>query len=134
MIVLSSGLIDPVSAPSLSPVERPIDLEHLSRMTLGERELEREVLALFDRQAGMLIVKMREAVPAVVSAYAHTLKGSARGIGAWSVARAAEAVETVANETDQSKLPDAKLASALAQLGAAIGEARHVIGELLRSH
>lgn len=129
MIVLSSGLIDPVSAPSLAPVERPIDLEHLSRMTLGERELEREVLTLFDRQAGMLIVKMRDAAPAIVSAYAHTLKGSARGVGAWSVARAAETVETAANDKDRGKL-----SSALTQLGAAVGEARLVIAALLRAH
>ena len=129
MIVMSTGLIDPVSAPPLSPAERPIDLEHLSRMTLGDRALEREVLALFDRQAEMLIVKMQDASVTVVSAYAHTLKGSARGIGAFAVARAAEAVETAANTSDRTKL-----VAALTQLGAAIGEAKRVIAELLRAH
>jgi HPt (histidine-containing phosphotransfer) domain-containing protein len=129
MIVMSTGLVDPVSAPPLSPAERPIDLEHLSRMTLGDRALEREVLALFDRQAEMLIVKMQEAGPTVVSAYAHTLKGSAQGIGAFAVARAAEAVEAAANASDR-----AKLTAALTQLGAAVGEAKQVIAELLRAH
>ena len=63
MIVLSSGDVQTVSAPPLAPVERPIDLEHLSRMTLGDRSLEREVLQLFDRQADMLMTRMRTATP-----------------------------------------------------------------------
>ena len=129
MIEMSTGLLDPVSAPPLSPAERPIDLQHLSRMTLGERELEREVLSLFDHQAEMLMLRIRDAEPAIVSAYAHTLKGSARGIGAWPVARAAETVEAAANANDR-----AGLAPAIAQLGAAIGQAKLVIAELLRSH
>ena len=37
-----------------------IDLEHLARMTLGERGLEVEVLALFDRQAAVLLARMEE--------------------------------------------------------------------------
>jgi HPt (histidine-containing phosphotransfer) domain-containing protein len=129
MIVQSSGLIDPMSAPALSPAERPIDLQHLSRMTLGERELEREVLSLFERQAAMLMHKIRDAEPAIVSAYAHTLKGSARGIGAWPVARAADTVEAAANANDR-----AGLVPAIAELGAAVGQAKQVIAELLRSH
>jgi len=70
-----------------------IDVEHLARMTLGERSLEREVLALFDRQADMLLPRIRRGDPALAAASAHTLKGSAVGIGAFGVARAAEAVE-----------------------------------------
>lgn len=127
--MIEVGLIDPVVAPPLSPADRPIDLEHLSRMTLGERELEREVLRLFDRQADMLMVKMQEAAPAAIAAYAHTLKGSARGIGAWSVARAAHAVETAAQASDI-----ASLAPALSNLMLAIGEARLTIVDLLRAN
>ena len=80
-------------APSLAPDDRPIDLVHLARMTLGDRSLEREVLQLFDRQSTLLIARMRAASPEGIALLAHTLKGSARGIGAWRVARAAEAVE-----------------------------------------
>src|SRR5205823_10274111 len=87
---------DSASSVSLLSGERPIDLVHLARMTLGDRGLEREVLQLFDRQAGMLMVRMQQAGRASVCAAAHTLKGSARGIGAWHVARAAEAVELAA--------------------------------------
>jgi HPt (histidine-containing phosphotransfer) domain-containing protein len=96
MIELYSGLVEHVSAPPLAPVERPIDLEHLFRMTLGDHSLEREVLALFDRQAGMLMERIAQAEPGIVAAAAHTLKGSARGIGAWQVARAADTVEAAA--------------------------------------
>ncbi len=83
--------IDAKDAPSLAPDDRPIDLVHLARMTLGDRSLEREVLQLFDRQSALLIARMRSAAPPGIATLAHTLKGSARGIGAWRVARAAEA-------------------------------------------
>src|SRR6266516_2106628 len=65
---------------SISPPvsgERPIDLVHLARMTLGDRALEGEVLQLFDRQAGMLVVRMQQGARAGVCAAAHTLRGSA---------------------------------------------------------
>ena len=59
-----------------------IDRGHLARMTFGDRSLERELLELFDRQAAMLIVRMRAGGAAAVAPLAHTLKGSASGIGA----------------------------------------------------
>jgi HPt (histidine-containing phosphotransfer) domain-containing protein len=117
--------IDPKDAPSLAPDDRPIDLVHLARMTLGDRSLEREVLQLFDRQAALLIARMRAASSDGVATLAHTMKGSARGIGAWRVARAAEAVE-MAEGSDA-----AVVAKALDQLAAASDEARAVIAELL---
>jgi HPt (histidine-containing phosphotransfer) domain-containing protein len=129
MIEFSTGIVDQVAvAPPLAPVEQPIDLEHLSHMTLGEQSLEREVLQLFDRQATMLLVRMRQSIPAVVAACAHTLKGSARGIGAWQVACSAEAVELAA----LAKRPE--LNTALDRLNASIDEARTVIADLLRAH
>src|SRR3954469_6146022 len=79
----------------VASLERPIDLVHLARTTLGERTLEREVLQLFDRQASLLIERMQTASADALPALAHTLKGSARAIGAAHVARAAEAVEFV---------------------------------------
>jgi HPt (histidine-containing phosphotransfer) domain-containing protein len=103
----------------------PIDRVHLARMTLGERSLECEVLALFVRQADMLMRRMGLAERDVVAAAAHTLKGSARGIGAWQVAGAAERVEHAKR---------AGLDTALAELGVAIDEAKAVIVKLLREH
>jgi len=108
-------------------LERPIDLVHLSRMTLGDRGLEREVLALFDRQATVLVSRMRSASPGSVTTVAHTLKGSARGVGAWRVAAAAEAVEVAASG-------EGDLAAAITRLAAVADEARAVIAELLRAN
>jgi HPt (histidine-containing phosphotransfer) domain-containing protein len=106
--------------------EGAIDLAHLARMTLGERSLEREVLTLFDRQAAILLARMNDAPAAAVASFAHTLKGSARSIGAWEVAAAAEAVESAATGADRSAL-----ARTLAELGPAIGDARMAIEALL---
>jgi hypothetical protein len=117
--------IDMREAPSLAPDERPIDLVHLARTTMGDRSLEREVLQLFDRQAGLLIARMRAAPPANIGMLAHTMKGSARGIGAWRVARAAEAVELA---------DSARIGEALERLAQAAEEARAVIAELLRAN
>jgi HPt (histidine-containing phosphotransfer) domain-containing protein len=130
MIEFSTGFVDQVVvAPPLAPIDLPIDVSHLARMTLGDVSLEREVLQLYDRQAGMLLARMDQAAPAVIAACAHTLKGSSRGIGAWRVACAAEAVELAAAAANA-----AELHSAIARLAVSIDEARLVITELLRAH
>jgi len=111
-------------APPLAPSAPALDLAHLSRMTLGESALEREVLALFDRQAGMLLARMASEAPRMVAALAHTLAGSASGIGAWKVADAAAAVERAAAEPGAIALTDVmeQLVAAVAEVHAAIGE------------
>jgi HPt (histidine-containing phosphotransfer) domain-containing protein len=119
--------IDSAEAASLAPDDRPIDLVHLARTTLGDRNLEREVLHLFDRQSTLLIARMRTAAPSGVATLAHTLKGSALGIGAWRVARAAEALELAGAR-------EAEIGSALERLNAASEEARSVIADLLRAN
>jgi hypothetical protein len=48
-----------------------IDLPHLSRMTFGEKSLQAEVLALFDRQADMLLARMMPVSPKAAAAFAH---------------------------------------------------------------
>ena len=110
------------AGPGIALETRAIDAEHLARMTLGERSLEREVLALFDRQADILLPRIRRGDPALAAASAHTLKGSAVGIGAFGVARAAEAVE-------QAK--DASVAAAIDVLAAVLEETKAEIARLL---
>ncbi|MEA2906936.1 MAG: hypothetical protein QOI12_4323 [Alphaproteobacteria bacterium] len=117
---------DSALAPPLAPGEPAIDRVHLARMTFGEARLEREVLDLFDRQAGMLLARMTGAAPAAVAALAHTLIGSARGVGAWKVAEAAEAVERAAGSRSG-------LATALRRLSPAVAQAHAAIGELLQA-
>jgi HPt (histidine-containing phosphotransfer) domain-containing protein len=100
-----------------------IDETHLERMTLGDRRLEREVLELFVRQTTIMLGRIVGADPALAAAAAHTLKGSARGIGAWRVARAAELVENAASEGSAAAMEEAvtELKSASLEASAAIG-------------
>ena len=74
-----------------SPV---LDLEHLSRQTAGDRALEGELLALFEAQCARLRPLLAAGPsPAERADAAHTLKGSARAIGAWPLAAAADRLE-----------------------------------------
>ena len=84
--------MDWMPSPPLAPLDNPLDLDHLARMTLGDAELEREVLAMFAEQSQRLVSAMA-ALPADAGALAHKLKGSARGIGAFAVAEAAAELE-----------------------------------------
>jgi hypothetical protein len=43
--------------------DRPVDLKHLSRYTLGERALEREILELFCTQSAIYLERLRVARP-----------------------------------------------------------------------
>ena len=109
------------------PTTQAIDTEHLARMTLGERSLQREVLALFDRQADVLLPRIRRGTPALAASLAHTLKGSAVSIGAFKVARAAESVERVQGAADR----DAAMAAAIETLAAVLEEAKIEIARLI---
>lgn len=96
-----------------------IDETHLSRMTLGDRQLEREVLEIFVRQTAIMLDRIMSAERSLAAVAAHTLLGSARGIGAWRVARAAERLELAAGEA--GSLTD--IDEAIAELKAASLEA-----------
>jgi HPt (histidine-containing phosphotransfer) domain-containing protein len=120
---VSSLLAEADCEPSLSV----IDEQHLGRMTLGDRSLEREVLEIFVRQTTLMLERVVGAEPARAAAAAHTLKGSASGIGAWRVARAAERLErAVAGKSD-----DGLINEAIAQLQTASLEVRRAIGARL---
>ena len=113
-----------VASPDRERTPTVIDETHLERMTLGDRRLEREVLELFVRQTTIMLGRIVGADPAMAAASAHTLKGSARGIGAWRVARAAELVESaVAGEGGAAAMDEAvtELKSASLEASAAIG-------------
>lgn len=74
----------------------PIDWAHLSRFTLDDKSLEREVLGLFasDAPRYLSLLLATTSRKSWIEA-AHTLKGSARAVGAWAVAECAQAVETL---------------------------------------
>jgi HPt (histidine-containing phosphotransfer) domain-containing protein len=120
--------------------QRPsvIDDDHLGRMTLGDRRLEREVLEIFVRQTTIMLGRIEGAEPALAAAAAHTLTGSARGIGAWRVARAAEVLEHAASGNGSEDDVDeavAELRAASLEASAAIGaRLTNLLAELARDH
>lgn len=93
-------------------------------MTLGDAGLEHEVLAMFSAQTASLIGALA-AMPADAGALAHTLKGSARAIGAFAVADAAVRLEAAIQCGEDP-------AEALAGLTDAVAEARAAIDAILR--
>ena len=111
-------------SPPLAPDDGPIDIDHLQRMTLGDAGLEREVLAMFSAQAVSLIGTLAT-LSADTGAQAHTLKGSARAIGAFHVADAAECLEAAIRNGDDR-------ARALTELNDAVSQARAAIDAMLR--
>jgi HPt (histidine-containing phosphotransfer) domain-containing protein len=72
---------------------RPIDLSHLSKQTMGDRELEREVLGMFVEQAQTVRRQIGDAAVKERLFLAHSLKGSARGVGAFAIAECACGIE-----------------------------------------
>ena len=77
------------------------DLSHLQQYTSGDAGLERELLDLFLRQLPVIVVQVRQAQTAYEWKFAfHTLKGSARAIGANALGDLADALETNAALTD----------------------------------
>lgn len=78
---------------------QPVDLVHLDRYTGGDRRLNAEILRLFDDQSQEMLAKLERMTDGAPDAKAwkeimHSLKGAARGIGAFSLADAAAAAET----------------------------------------
>ena len=117
------------SSAALAFHERPIDLVHLARTTLGDPSLEGEMLEAFGLKTSMLILRMQQAARSSIWAAAQALKGSARGIGAWRIASAAEAVELAAASGAEPELE-----SAVDRLAVVAEEARAAIAELLHGN
>ncbi len=114
--------IEWMASPPLVP-EFAIDQAHLERMTLGDVALEREVLRMFSAQAAS-VVALLASWPADAAALAHTLKGSARAIGAFAVADAAGDLEDALRQ-------GADAAEQFAALEAAVDLARGAIADRL---
>ena len=110
-------------SPSLVPDDTAIDMQHLGRMTLGEPALEIEVLALFAAQSCDLALRLAS-MPPDAAVLAHTLKGSARAIGAFRVADAALGLEAAMKSGGD-------VTRAVVQLQSAVEEARLEIDRML---
>jgi HPt (histidine-containing phosphotransfer) domain-containing protein len=120
---LNLDRIEWMPSPPLAPDDGPIDIVHLRRMTLGDAALEREVLTMFSAQASRQAQALA-AMPTDAPALAHTLKGSARAIGAFAVADAAAHLETLIKSGSHT-------AEALRELDDAVAQARAAIEAML---
>ena len=82
-----------------------VDMTHLSRYTGGDETLNAEVLRLFDGQITAMVDQLRAVLdardPKAWKQITHTLKGAARGVGAFPFADAAAAAEPIDPVSDR---------------------------------
>ena len=109
----------PVSAQA-----RPVDLVHLSRYTGGDPKLNAEILQLFAGQSAELMTKLQAVLETrdlkSWKEITHSIKGAARGIGAFAMADAAANAEPALPAPDNvvaiRALQDLKLEAEAVQL------------------
>lgn len=76
-----------------------IDFDHLNRYVGGDRDLTREVFGLFRNQVEMWGKGLKaDADDEVWESVTHTLKGSARAIGAMALSQACENAESITGD------------------------------------
>jgi len=110
--------------------EALFDAAHLAVYTLGDRELEAEVLQLFIDQAQIYRQRLLEAnTPQEWREAAHSLKGSARGVGAFALGAFAERLEKM----DEAQSPSLKPFDRTA-LMAALGDDMQAAERAMRLH
>ena len=77
----------------------PLDLSHLARYTGGDRALNAEILKLFDNQVSQMVGQLLSVLESRDSRkwreVTHTIKGAARGVGAYAMGEAAAEAEPV---------------------------------------
>src|SRR5215469_17728389 len=87
-----------------------IDLEHLGRYTGGDKELNAEVLRLFDGQITSMVTELNGLLASRDGKrwreVTHSIKGAARGVGAFPMGELAARAEPV-DPTNASAARDA---------------------------
>ncbi|MEN0000430.1 MAG: Hpt domain-containing protein [Pseudomonadota bacterium] len=87
--------IETPTRPNSTSKTTPIDLKFLASQAGDDRQLVEELLQMFVKQARCLSHTMRtESDMEAIMAAAHTLKGTARAVGAARIEAGAEAIET----------------------------------------
>jgi len=113
----------PLEAPK-PEIRRPIDMEHLSRQTLGDPGLQEEVLRLFDEMSHVYVERLEVSTTVdELLRNLHTIKGAAAGIGAFGLAelaRVAEAELRAGAPVNPERIDD--LAIAAQEVSAFIGD------------
>jgi len=101
----------------------PIDLVRLATNTLGNRDLELQILRLFSGQSASALARLTsEPDQAMRQDIIHTLKGSALAVGADAIASCCERLEDD---------PDSGAAASLADLHEVVDQANSYISDLL---
>ena len=86
--------VDVTEAVKDAGVVKPIDLVHLSKLTMGDRDLELEVLKMFLVQIPYYLDTIKSArTPDEVYVAAHTIKGASVNVGAFHLADLARDAE-----------------------------------------
>lgn len=90
---------------------RPVDMVHLARYTGGDAALNAEVFELFVGQATELMRQLESVIAEGDTKQwrhvTHTVKGAARGIGAFGLADAAANAEPIDPALDAARAADA---------------------------
>jgi CheY-like chemotaxis protein len=116
----------------------PVDRKHLAQYTAGDAALERELFELFRNSAETYLAQLAGA--ATDDAWhraAHTLKGAARGIGAFDVAAHAEAAEALVaarRDADARLVAVRTLRAAVACVRRAVHPERLALGRSAAPH
>jgi HPt (histidine-containing phosphotransfer) domain-containing protein len=86
--------------------DAPVDLDHLARYTGGDKSLNAEILRLFDGQISEMVTQLQSVLEQRDQKswrqVTHTIKGAARGVGAFGMGQAAADAEPV----DPAAYPD----------------------------
>lgn len=105
---------------------RVIDLVHLARQTLGDRELELEILRIFAKLTrAYLKGVVAPGSPEELKLSLHSLKGASVGVGANGLAASALAAEVELRETGEVQ------SESVADISMAVEEVNVFIDELL---
>lgn len=106
--------------------QRPIDLAHLARQTLGDEGLEREVLRIFEQRIRADGERLRSVeAPEEALVLLRHIAAAAGGVGA----RALDTMARAAIADQESGAPTSP--EALADVGLALEEVRTFISEML---
>ncbi len=107
-------------------IMQPLDLDHLAQYTLGNRDLEAELLGLFRAQAQLYLDRLSDATnDKEWRDAAHSLKGSARGLGAFALGDIAEEAERLTGFDVSVR------SNIIERLRAAVGKVNLFIDELV---
>jgi len=97
----------PAFSRNIAMPDAPIDMNHLARYTGGDRTLNSEILKLFNGQLNSMVDQLLSVLQQrdvrKWREVTHSLKGAARGVGAFAVGDAAAAAEPIDPSQSQDR-------------------------------